>query len=135
MRGEVALLSRNILIQGELQDKCVPSNENCPDTKPEPSMTFEQDTFGGHFMVSMLMWQLIHAIYDVYTCTSGCNSARTHVISPRGYHTRMLCRSSHNNLISPIILTLFYIYVGLLYQLLKALTQCFTYVAHSLQAY
>ncbi|KAL5012315.1 hypothetical protein ScPMuIL_010866 [Solemya velum] len=50
-RGEVALLTRNILIQGELQDKCVPTNENCPDTIPKPKMMFPQDTFGGHLMV------------------------------------------------------------------------------------
>lgn len=43
MRGEVALLSRNIVIEGEIEDKCVPSNGNCD---KEPT-----DTFGGQIKV------------------------------------------------------------------------------------
>ena len=43
MRGEVALLSRNIKIQGEMSRGCPQANENC-DTLPH-------DSFGGHIKV------------------------------------------------------------------------------------
>ncbi|XP_050389496.2 cell surface hyaluronidase [Patella vulgata] len=39
-RGEVALLTRNVLIEGKMEDSCPPSNGNCHD--------FHYDTFGGH---------------------------------------------------------------------------------------
>merc|ERR1712123_266498 len=41
MRGEVSLLTRNILIQGELEDKCY-GNQLCDE--------YKFDTFGGHIM-------------------------------------------------------------------------------------
>ncbi|KAK7094558.1 cell surface hyaluronidase-like [Littorina saxatilis] len=43
MRGEVGLLTRNILIQGEMEDSCPPANGNCQD--------FHSDTFGGHIKI------------------------------------------------------------------------------------
>ncbi|XP_060573519.1 cell surface hyaluronidase-like [Ruditapes philippinarum] len=42
-RGEVALLTRNIVIEGEVEDNCVQSNGNCN--------KYKSDTFGGHFKV------------------------------------------------------------------------------------
>lgn len=42
-RGEVALLTRNIVIEGEMEDVCVPSNGNCA--------RYKEDTFGGQFKV------------------------------------------------------------------------------------
>ncbi|OWF51488.1 transmembrane protein 2-like [Mizuhopecten yessoensis] len=43
MRGEVALLSRNILIEGAMDSFCPKENENCD--------TYKYDTFGGHVKV------------------------------------------------------------------------------------
>lgn len=43
MRGEVALLTRNIKIRGETQLSCPAANGNCAD--------FLYDTFGGHVKV------------------------------------------------------------------------------------
>lgn len=44
MRAEVGLLSRNIVIMGEMEDKCYPySNHLCS--------FFDFDTFGGHIKV------------------------------------------------------------------------------------
>ncbi|XP_063436803.1 uncharacterized protein LOC134718239 [Mytilus trossulus] len=43
MRGEVALLTRNIKVRGETQLSCPASNGNCAD--------FSYDTFGGHVKV------------------------------------------------------------------------------------
>ncbi|XP_069120731.1 cell surface hyaluronidase-like [Argopecten irradians] len=43
MRGEVALLSRNILIEGAMKNFCPLENENCD--------TYKYDTFGGHVKV------------------------------------------------------------------------------------
>ena len=42
-RGEVALLTRNIKIEGELEPDCPTSNGNCK--------AYSRDTFGGHFKV------------------------------------------------------------------------------------
>jgi hypothetical protein len=42
-RGEVVLLTRNIVIEGEVEDTCVQSNGNCH--------KYKSDTFGGHFKV------------------------------------------------------------------------------------
>ena len=42
-RGEVALLSRNIVIRGEMEDTCPSANKNCD--------TYSYDTFGGHVKV------------------------------------------------------------------------------------
>ena len=42
-RGEVALLTRNIKIEGELEPVCPTSNGNCK--------AYSRDTFGGHFKV------------------------------------------------------------------------------------
>ena len=42
-RGEVALLTRNIVIRGEMESKCPESNGNCKE--------FDYDTFGGHVKV------------------------------------------------------------------------------------
>ncbi|ESO83722.1 hypothetical protein LOTGIDRAFT_168965 [Lottia gigantea] len=39
-RGEVALLTRNIVIEGQIQNHCPPENNNCD--------KFNYDTFGGH---------------------------------------------------------------------------------------
>lgn len=44
MRAEVALLSRNIVIEGEVEDTCVPSNGNCDKEN--------KDTFGGQLKVA-----------------------------------------------------------------------------------
>ena len=44
MRGEVALLTRNIVIEAELQPTCPPENENCEEAD-------NMDTFGGHIKV------------------------------------------------------------------------------------
>ena len=46
MRGEIAMLSRNIKIRGEMQNGCPSSNRNCAKWK--------FDTFGGHVKVSLL---------------------------------------------------------------------------------
>ncbi|KAJ8300467.1 hypothetical protein KUTeg_021986 [Tegillarca granosa] len=40
MRGEVALLSRNIIIEGKVEKECPPENGNCKE--------YNYDTFGGH---------------------------------------------------------------------------------------
>ncbi|KAK3087473.1 hypothetical protein FSP39_006382 [Pinctada imbricata] len=40
MRGEVALLSRDIVVQGEMEDSCPVKNGNCDE--------YSYDTFGGH---------------------------------------------------------------------------------------
>ena len=40
-RGEVALLTRNIVIEGEMASHCPTSNGNCN--------KYSTDTFGGHF--------------------------------------------------------------------------------------
>lgn len=45
MRAEVALLSRPVVIQGEIQPTCPTYNENC-------DVVANQDTFGGHIKVS-----------------------------------------------------------------------------------
>ena len=42
-RGEVALLTRNIVIEGEVENHCVASNGNCN--------KWVMDTYGGHFKV------------------------------------------------------------------------------------
>ena len=42
-RGEVALLTRNIVIEGEVENQCVTSNGNCN--------KWAIDTYGGHFKV------------------------------------------------------------------------------------
>ena len=43
MRAEVALLSRNIVIEGHMEDMCPEENDNCK------QRTF--DTYGGHIKV------------------------------------------------------------------------------------
>lgn len=43
MRAEVGLLTRNILIQGEMEDSCYGQNQ---------CQFFSFDTFGGHIKVS-----------------------------------------------------------------------------------
>ena len=46
MRGEVALLTRNIKIRGEMaSDYCPESNGNCKE--------YDYDTFGGHIKVCL----------------------------------------------------------------------------------
>lgn len=47
MRGEVAHLTRNIKLEGEVQLGCPPSNGNCGDC--EECVTY--DTFGAHLKV------------------------------------------------------------------------------------
>lgn len=47
MRGEVALLTRNIVIEGEIGNACVASNGNCDKES--------KDTFGGQFKVITLL--------------------------------------------------------------------------------
>ena len=42
-RGEVALLTRNIVIRGEMLSSCPEKNENCKE--------YDYDTFGGHVKV------------------------------------------------------------------------------------
>jgi hypothetical protein len=42
-RGEVALLTRNIVIEGEMQPGCYRDNGNC--------RQYKYDTFGGHMIV------------------------------------------------------------------------------------
>ena len=42
-RGEVALLTRNIVIRGEMLSECPEDNGNCK--------TYDYDTFGGHVKV------------------------------------------------------------------------------------
>ena len=50
-RGEVALLTRNIVIRGEMASKCPESNENCKE--------FDYDTFGGHVKVMHFTFKLL----------------------------------------------------------------------------
>ena len=45
-RGEVALLTRNIVIEGEVEHQCVASNGNCN--------RWSIDTYGGHFKVHII---------------------------------------------------------------------------------
>ena len=45
-RAEVALLSRNIVIEGRVENECPEVNDNCD--------LYNQDTFGGHITVSGL---------------------------------------------------------------------------------
>lgn len=42
MRAEVGILTRNILIRGEMEDSCYAGNQ---------CQFFDYDTFGGHVMV------------------------------------------------------------------------------------
>lgn len=42
MRAEVGILTRNIVIQGEVEDSCYAENQ---------CQFFDYDTFGGHVMV------------------------------------------------------------------------------------
>ena len=44
MRGEVAMLTRNIVIEAETQPNCPKKNKNCEET-------LNLDTFGGHIKV------------------------------------------------------------------------------------
>lgn len=47
-RAEVALLTRNIVIEGAVQPSCPSSNNNCD--------TFDWDTFGGHIKVKGVLF-------------------------------------------------------------------------------
>lgn len=48
MRAEVGLLTRNIVVMGEMEDRCYPySNHICD--------FFDFDTFGGHIKVGMCL--------------------------------------------------------------------------------
>lgn len=48
MRAEVGLLTRNIVVMGEMEDRCYPySNHICD--------FFDFDTFGGHIKVRMCL--------------------------------------------------------------------------------
>lgn len=61
-RGEVALLSRNIVIEGEMESNCVSSNGNCN--------KWSIDTYGGHLKVTIIVAAAI--IYlDVNTFVIG----------------------------------------------------------------
>lgn len=46
MRGEVGVLTRDVVIQGEMEDTCPPTNGNCNDPYVD-----NKDTFGGHIKV------------------------------------------------------------------------------------
>ena len=46
MRGEVGLLTRNIVVEAEMQSTCPAVNENCLETE-------NLDTFGGHIKVGI----------------------------------------------------------------------------------
>lgn len=46
MRAEVALLTRNIVIEGEMEDSCPPGNGNC-----DNAYVYGLDTFGAHVKV------------------------------------------------------------------------------------
>ncbi|KAL5009137.1 hypothetical protein ScPMuIL_014718 [Solemya velum] len=50
-RAEVALLSRSILIEGEVQISCPDENKNCGVYDPPNRIQFPDDTFGGHLKV------------------------------------------------------------------------------------
>ena len=52
-RAEVGLLSRNIVIEGEVQDECSPINQK----ERTACERFGRDTYGGHVMVSA--WTLV----------------------------------------------------------------------------
>lgn len=66
MRAEVALLSRNILIYGEMENSCY-GNNMC--------QFYNHDTFGGHIKVCVLVLFYItgsclnHVYPDVCACT------------------------------------------------------------------
>ena len=47
----MALLTRNIVIEAELQPTCPPENENCEEA-------YNMDTFGGHIKVFFLSLKL-----------------------------------------------------------------------------
>ena len=53
MRGEVGLLTRNVVIQGEVEDTCPQGNGNC-------DVMDDIDSFGGHIKV-----RGIKLIYDI----------------------------------------------------------------------
>ena len=46
MRAEVGLLSKNVVIRGEMEETCPEYNDNCKDSKVRGL-----DTFGGHIKV------------------------------------------------------------------------------------
>lgn len=50
MRAEVALLSRNIIIEGEVQSTCPQENGNCG-SRGHEEKEYDYDTFGGHIKV------------------------------------------------------------------------------------
>ena len=56
-RGEVALLTRNIKIEGELEHVCPTSNGNCK--------AYSRDTFGGHFKVGYKPIYALWIIHDI----------------------------------------------------------------------
>lgn len=47
MRAEVGILTRNIVIQGEVEESCYAENQ---------CQFFDYDTFGGHVMVGKRIW-------------------------------------------------------------------------------
>ena len=56
MRGEVALLSRDIVIEGEVENYCPLQNRNCD--------KYNYDTFGGQIRVSIR--RMTKQIYKYY---------------------------------------------------------------------
>ncbi|XP_033732108.1 cell surface hyaluronidase-like [Pecten maximus] len=49
-RGEVAMLSRNIVLQGQVEDACPPENGNCD--------AYPYDTFGAHMRIQPNFWSV-----------------------------------------------------------------------------
>ena len=69
MRAEVGLLSRNIVVMGEMEDECYPySNHLCN--------FFDFDTFGGHIKVRQIyLAESINPTRRIHTMSSwgpGC---------------------------------------------------------------
>lgn len=50
MRAEVGILTRNVVIRGEMEDSCYAENK---------CQFFDYDTFGGHVMVGRRIWWVL----------------------------------------------------------------------------
>lgn len=53
MRAEVGLLSRNIVVMGEMEDKCYPYSKHICNF-------FDFDTFGGHIKVWLCLAEAVN---------------------------------------------------------------------------
>lgn len=57
MRGEVAMITRNVVIEGEVEEECPEYNGNCDHVRVRGL-----DTFGAHVKVSSKQWSVIRLL-------------------------------------------------------------------------